>query len=175
VRAILGQQVSVTGARTVAGRIARAYGRPLPQADGTLERSFPRAEDLAGARPADLPMPAARAAALIGLCETVAAGKIVLDRGAARDEVDAELAALPGIGPWTIAYIRMRALGDPDAFLASDLGVRRALSALGLPATPAAARAAAEAWRPFRAYALAHLWGFDPIQPTATPTKRSST
>jgi AraC family transcriptional regulator of adaptative response / DNA-3-methyladenine glycosylase II len=158
VRAVLGQQVSVAGARALAGRLAAAYGRPLAQPDGTVIRSFPTAAALAGARPADLPMPASRARCLVRLAEALAGGEVDLGPGADRETACARLLALPGLGPWTVAYIRMRALGDPDAFPAADLGLRRALERQGRSGEPAAALALSERWRPFRAYALQYLW-----------------
>ncbi|HVB05179.1 MAG TPA: AlkA N-terminal domain-containing protein, partial [Acidimicrobiales bacterium] len=158
VRAILGQQVSVAGARTVGGRLAAAFGEPLAAPEGALTTTFPRAEALAALSPADLPLPAARGRALIGLAEQLSSGKLTLDPGADRDDCEEALLALPGIGPWTAAYIRMRALSDPDAFLAGDLGLRHALAALGEASGPADALRRAEAWRPWRAYALHHLW-----------------
>ncbi len=168
VRAVLGQQVTVSGARTVAGRLAAAHGRTLPTAVGTVTRTFPTAAVLAGLSPADLPMPAGRARALLRITELLAIGAIVLDPGADRDEVSARLLDVPGIGPWTVAYVRMRALGDPDAFLAGDLGVRRALEHLGLPGGERSALALAQKWRPYRAYALQYLWsglvGHEPKQ-----------
>ena len=172
VRAVLGQQVSVAGARTLAGRLADAHGARLgtENEDGTLCVAFPRVEVLAGLDPATLPLPTSRGRALVGLCEALASGKVVLDPGSDRDEVERELLELPGIGPWTTAYIRMRALSDPDAFLSSDLGLRRALERLGMPGDPAAALARAEAWRPWRAYALQHLWGSLATGSGAVPT-----
>jgi AraC family transcriptional regulator of adaptative response / DNA-3-methyladenine glycosylase II len=158
VRAVLGQQVSVAGARTIAGRLVTAHGRPLATPVGTLTRTFPTPAAIAALSPTDLPMPEARARALLGITELLAAGDIVLDPGADRDEVCARLLRLPGIGPWTVAYVRMRALGDPDAFLAGDLGVRRGLERLGLPGGERSALTLAEQWRPYRAYALQYLW-----------------
>ncbi|MGO8876220.1 MAG: AlkA N-terminal domain-containing protein [Acidimicrobiales bacterium] len=158
VRAVLGQQVSVSGARTLAGRLALAHGRPLAQAVGSVTREFPSPQAIASLTVAELPMPAARGRALLTLAGELASGRLLLDRTADRDAVAARLLALPGIGPWTVAYVRMRALGDPDAFMASDLGVRRALERLGLPAGEREAIALAERWRPYRAYALQYLW-----------------
>jgi AraC family transcriptional regulator of adaptative response / DNA-3-methyladenine glycosylase II len=158
VRAVLGQQVSVQGARTVASRLAAAHGCHLPSAVGTVTRTFPTAGALAKLSPGDLPMPESRGRALLHITELLAVGDIVLDPGADRDEVSARLLAVPGIGPWTVAYVRMRALGDPDAFLAGDLGVRRALEKAGLPGGEKAAAALAERWRPYRGYALQYLW-----------------
>jgi AraC family transcriptional regulator of adaptative response / DNA-3-methyladenine glycosylase II len=157
-RAILGQQVSVAGARTLAGRLAAAHGRALATPVGTLTHEFPAPDVIAGLPVSELPMPAGRARALTGLAEALASGAVALDPGSDRADVAARLLALPGIGPWTVAYIAMRALGDPDAFMPSDLGVRRALEQLGLPAGERQATALAEPWRPYRAYALQYLW-----------------
>ena len=152
VRAVLGQQVSVAGARTLAARLTATYGDPLPAADGTLTHLFPSPAALAAADPETLPMPRARARALVGLAHALDSGDVVVDRGADRSAVREALLALPGIGPWTASYVGMRALGDPDAFLPTDLGVKHALAALGADA------GAAEAWRPWRSYALMQLW-----------------
>jgi AraC family transcriptional regulator of adaptative response / DNA-3-methyladenine glycosylase II len=108
-------------------------------------------------------MPAARARALVTLAAALASGEIALHAGADRDEAAARLLALPGIGPWTVAYIRMRALSDPDAFLATDAGVLRALAALG------SGVAAAERWRPWRSYAVHQLWAT--LEPPAPDTR----
>ena len=116
------------------------------------------AHALAGADPERLGMPRARGRALNGLATALASGELVLDAGVARDDARRQLLALTGIGPWTSEYIAMRALRDPDAYLPSDLGVRRALEALGHDGQPAAAQAVAERWRPYRAYAVQHLW-----------------
>jgi AraC family transcriptional regulator, regulatory protein of adaptative response / DNA-3-methyladenine glycosylase II len=158
VRAVLGQQVSVRGASTLAGRLVMAHGEQLARPLGTVTRVFPSAQALAGADPERLGMPRARSHALNGLVTALASGALVLDAGVARDHARRQLLALSGIGPWTSEYIAMRALRDPDAYLASDLGVRRALEALGHDGQPAAAQAIAERWRPYRAYAVQHLW-----------------
>jgi len=158
VRAVLGQQVSVSGARTLAARLVSAYGTPLTLPFEGITHQFPTAAALAGADPAALSMPRRRGQTLVDLCAALAGGTIRLDAGADRDEVDAALQALPGIGPWTAGYVRMRALGDPDVFLPSDLGVRHGLQRLGLPGHPRAAADRAAAWRPWRSYALMHLW-----------------
>jgi len=157
-RAVLGQQVSVRGAATLAGRLAAAYGEPLARPVGGVTHLFPSAAVLADAEPDTLAMPTARRRALVGLARALADGDVVLDGGADRDDARARLLALPGIGPWTAAYVAMRVLRDPDAFLPSDLGVRYALERLGEDASPAAAARLAEGWRPYRAYALQHLW-----------------
>jgi AraC family transcriptional regulator of adaptative response / DNA-3-methyladenine glycosylase II len=154
VRAVLGQQVSVAGARTLAARLVAAYGTPLTAPDGTLTHLFPSPPALAAVPPEELPMPRARARALVALASAVAGG-LDLDRGVDRAAVSDALVALPGIGAWTAAYVAMRALGDPDAFLPTDLGVRRAIERLAPGADPAAV---AESWRPWRSYALMQLW-----------------
>jgi AraC family transcriptional regulator of adaptative response / DNA-3-methyladenine glycosylase II len=166
VRAVLGQQVSVSGARTLAGRLALAHGRPLAHPVGGVTREFPAAASIARLTATELPMPASRGRALVALADALASGRLVLDRTADRDVVSAEMLLLPGIGPWTVAYVRMRALGDPDAFMPSDLGVRRALEHLGLPGDERQATALAERWRPYRAYALQYLWNALNLQQT---------
>ena len=159
VRAVLGQQVSVAGARTIAGRLAARYGEPLRVPVGAVTRLFPSPEALAAADPADLPMPATRRHAVLALAAALASGALALDPGADREEAERTLLAIPGIGPWTAAYVRMRALGDPDAFPSTDLGVVRSMRARGGPTDTRGVAARAEAWRPWRAYAVLHLWG----------------
>jgi len=156
VRAVLGQQVTVVAARTVATRLAHELGTPLDRPVGSLTHLFPTAEALAGLDPAMLPMPRSRATALVTLCRALADGDVALDRGPDRDDVRRRLVAVPGIGPWTADYIALRALGHPDVFLPTDVGVRHALTGLG--ADPARAGDLAENWRPWRSYALMHLW-----------------
>jgi AraC family transcriptional regulator, regulatory protein of adaptative response / DNA-3-methyladenine glycosylase II len=164
-RAVLGQQVSVAAARRLGARLVAAYGKPLERPEGTLTHCFPAAETLAAADPGTLPMPRSRALALTGLAAALASGDLSLDPGAERDRAEAQLLALPGIGPWTAGYIRMRALSDPDAFLPGDVGVVEALTRLGAvpPVRSQAVRAAAElaeSWRPWRSYAVQHLWAY---------------
>ncbi|GAB7004512.1 AlkA N-terminal domain-containing protein [Nocardioides sp. AN3] len=154
IRTVVGQQVSVSGASTVLGRLVESHGTPVQTGVDGLTHLFPRPSALADIDPATLPMPQARGCAIAALAGALAAGDIALDRGADRAEVRDRLLALPGIGPWTADYIAMRALGDPDVFLPTDIGVRRALVALGHP--PGAADP--EEWRPWRSYALMHLW-----------------
>lgn len=153
VRAILGQQVSVAGARTTAAKLAERFGEPASSdADAGLVRAFPTAEAIAAADPSDLGVPRQRGRALVGIAEAVASGGLVLDPGADRDETRAALLAVPGIGPWTAAYIAMRALSDPDVFLDGDLVVRKAMAVLG------ADDGQVERWAPWRSYAVLHLW-----------------
>ncbi|WP_425461446.1 AlkA N-terminal domain-containing protein [Kitasatospora viridis] len=158
VRAVLGQQVTVAAARTLAGRLAARYGTPLPAPSGGLTVLFPTAAALAGAESADLAMPVSRQNALRGLCAALADGTVRLDAGVDREEAGAQLLALRGIGPWTVGYLRMRALGDPDVFLPTDIGIRHGLTRLAAPADPKAAAEAARAWAPWRSYAVHHLW-----------------
>jgi AraC family transcriptional regulator, regulatory protein of adaptative response / DNA-3-methyladenine glycosylase II len=158
VRAVLGQQVSVPAARTGAGRLVAEHGEALGRPRGAVTALFPAAAALAALDPARLPMPRARAEALVALCRALADGELRLDAGADRVEARRALMALPGIGPWTAGYVAMRALGDPDVFLAEDLGVRHALRRLGGPDDPRRARALAAAWSPWRSYATQQLW-----------------
>jgi AraC family transcriptional regulator, regulatory protein of adaptative response / DNA-3-methyladenine glycosylase II len=161
-RAVLGQQVSVAAARRLGARLTAAYGKPLDRATygaaEPLTHCFPTAETLADVDPATLPMPRSRGEALAGLATALASGELSLDPGASRDDVEGQLLAMKGIGPWTASYIRMRALSDPDAFLPADAGVRRALTLLGADPDPVSAARLAECWRPWRSYALQHLW-----------------
>jgi AraC family transcriptional regulator of adaptative response / DNA-3-methyladenine glycosylase II len=157
VRAIVGQQVSVAGARTVLGRIAAAIGEPIAlNPDGTgvdgLTRVFPSMERLATAPATAFPMPAARADTLRRIGQLVVDGAIDLGPGVDRAALVDQLVAVRGIGRWTAQYVVMRGLGDPDVFLDADLGVRHALAALELDPS------AADAWRPWRTYAMHHLW-----------------
>jgi AraC family transcriptional regulator, regulatory protein of adaptative response / DNA-3-methyladenine glycosylase II len=162
VRAVLGQQVSVAAARTAAGRLAAAHGEHLAHPRGAVGVLFPSAAALAALDPDDLPMPRARAVALVGLCRALADGDLRLDPTADRDEARRALLALPGVGPWTAGYVAMRALADPDVFLVEDLGVRHALTRLGGPTDAREARALAEAWAPWRSYASQYLWQAPP-------------
>jgi AraC family transcriptional regulator, regulatory protein of adaptative response / DNA-3-methyladenine glycosylase II len=159
VRAVLGQQVSVAAARTAAGRIVQSLGESLPACEGALTHLFPAPATLAAADPALLPGPLRRRHTLQTLAAALATGELLVDPGSDREEVRARLLELPGIGPWTAEYIAMRGLADPDAFPPTDLGVRRALELLGWPGGAREAAQAAERWRPWRAYALQHLWG----------------
>lgn len=159
VRAVLGQQVSTAAARTHAARLVAQHGEPLIDPHGGLTHLFPSPEALAGV---DVAMPAARRRSLATLVDALATSLLTLDPGCDREEAISTLSALPGFGPWTVQVIAMRALGDPDAFPAADLGVRRAAEALSLPAAPVALIAHAERWRPWRAYAVQYLWAVTP-------------
>ena len=158
VRAVLGQQVSTAAARTHAWRLVAAHGERVTDPAGGLTHLFPQPPALAGADHRDLAMPASRRRTLTELVRRLASGDLDLGPGADPERVRALLSALPGVGPWTVNTIMMRALGDPDAFLAGDLGVRLAAARLGLPTTPGALTRRAQAWRPWRAYAVQYLW-----------------
>lgn len=163
VRAIVGQQVSVAGARTILGRIVSAYGEPAAQGF----TAFPTAAALASVDPGDiaaLGMPGARGRTVHAAAAAVTAGDVDLRTGDP-DEVAAALLALPGVGPWTAAYVRLRALGDPDTFPETDLGLRHSALALGLPDRARDLSARASAWSPWRSYAAQHLW----TRPEETP------
>ncbi|MFH8344374.1 AlkA N-terminal domain-containing protein [Streptomyces sp. NPDC018045] len=161
VRAVLGQQVSTAAARTHAGRLVTAHGRRIDDPAGGLTHLFPSAAELAGLDPEALAMPRTRRATLTAMITALADGTVQLGVGGDRSRARARLAALPGVGPWTVECIAMRALGDPDAFTPTDLGLRRAAAQLGLPATPAALVRHSARWRPWRAYAVQYLWATD--------------
>lgn len=158
VRAVIGQQVSVAGARTLLGRLAHRFGAPLTgELPGGLARLFPTAEVLAACTTDDLRavgLTPARARTVIDLARAVARGEVTIHPGADVEGTRKALEAIRGVGPWTSAYIAMRALGWPDAFPDNDLGVLRALG----ETRAATARLRSEAWRPWRAYAVMHLW-----------------
>ncbi len=158
VRAILGQQVSVAAARTLAGRLAERAGAPLPGGAPPLARIFPTPAALAGADLDGLGLTGARVAALRGLARAVLEDPALLAPGRDLEETVARLAALPGIGRWTAQYVAMRALREPDAFPEGDLGLLRAAGAGSGRGAAAALLRRAEAWRPWRAYAALHLW-----------------
>ena len=160
-RAVLGQQVSLAGARALAARLAAQVGEPVPGPDGGVTRLFPTPQAIAEV--GDLPMPRARAGALRGLATALAEGRLVVDPGEDREAVRRGLLALPGVGPWTASYVAMRGLADPDVMLEGDAGVRRGLAALGL----GEGARAAERWRPWRSYAVQHLWAAGTVHPDA--------
>ncbi|MFF4488901.1 AlkA N-terminal domain-containing protein [Streptomyces sp. NPDC001544] len=161
VRAVLGQQVSTAAARTHAARLVTAHGRPVDDPEGGLTHLFPSPEELAALDPETLAMPRTRRTTFTTLVRQLADGSLHLGVESDWAETRARLLDLPGFGPWTVDVIAMRALGDPDAFLPTDLGIRRAAQELGLPSTPAALTARAAAWRPWRAYAVQYLWATD--------------
>jgi AraC family transcriptional regulator, regulatory protein of adaptative response / DNA-3-methyladenine glycosylase II len=158
VRAVLGQQVSTAAARTHAARLVVAHGDLVPDPRGGLTHLFPTPAALAAMNPSDLAMPGSRRRTLMGLVEALAQGRLDLDLGADWREAKVTLNALHGFGPWTVESIAMRSLGDPDAFLSGDLGVRLAAVRLGMPATPKGLTEHSHLWRPWRSYAVQYLW-----------------
>ncbi|HEX6786664.1 MAG TPA: AlkA N-terminal domain-containing protein, partial [Acidimicrobiales bacterium] len=157
-RAVVGQQVSLGAAATHTARLVATAGAPLPAPDGGLTHLFPEPAAVAELDDAHLAMPDRRRRTVRSLAARLADGTITIDPGTDRSELERQLTALDGVGPWTAAYIALRGLGDPDVFLAGDLGVRRALERLGRPGDARNAAARAESWRPWRSYALHHLW-----------------
>lgn len=163
VRAVLGQQVSVAAARTLTSRLALHLGDPLPDtlrdpdAPG-VSHTFPTPATIAESDLGSLAVTGARRRALQGLAGALAAGDVDLSVGADRRLAVERLLALPGIGPWTASYVSMRALGDPDVMLPTDLGVRKAVERLGGPAHPRELAERAARWSPWRSYALHYLW-----------------
>jgi len=150
VRAVVGQQISVRGARTLLGRIAAEHGTPV--FEGKL-RMFPSAKDFTRIDPESLPMPKARARTLLALAEACASGALNLTPEANRTSERAALLALPGIGPWTADYVQMRAMADQDILLATDLGVRKSAAQLGISLDGGRPDLS-----PWRSYATHHLW-----------------
>ncbi len=159
VRAVLGQQISLPAAATLAGRLVLRHGERLERPFGAVTHLFPSSTALADAPIGSFSMPEARRRGLLTLVTALAYEALAIDVGADREDARRRLRALPGIGTWTTEYIAMRAMRDPDAFPAGDLGVRRALEQLGEDGRAAAAEAHARRWRPYRAYAVQHLWG----------------
>ena len=163
VRAILGQQVSVPGARTLGGRLVERFGSPLPEAARRLSGErvshvFPAPEVLADADVSVIGMPGARGEAVRELAQAVASGRLDLSGSADPAGVREDLTSIRGVGPWTADYVAMRVQHDPDAFLTSDLGVRKAMARLGVDDDRRAIELRAERWRPWRAYAQQYLW-----------------
>ena len=153
IRAVIGQQISVKGATTIAGRLVAAFGKPLTAPQQRLTHTFPTAETLAEADLSKVGMPGARQRTIRALAAALAARDITLDPGSDRDETRARLLELPGVGPWTADYIGLRALSDPDVLMAGDLGVRQAAEHSGIDLG-----SRSERWRPWRSYAQMHLW-----------------
>ncbi|MEY2756006.1 MAG: hypothetical protein RJB65_2364 [Actinomycetota bacterium] len=167
VRAVLGQQISVSGARTLAARLVERLGEPLPPGVvvAGVDRLFPSSEAIGGCDPDSFSMPSSRGRALVDASLALASGALTLDPGVDWEDARRALLAVRGIGPWTADYVAMRALGDPDVFLPADVGVRHALAALDGHADPTR-------WAPWRSYAVHHLWASLPD--TSHPTGRTS-
>ncbi len=173
VRALLGQQVTVAAARTLAARLVERCGEPFADSAGSLTHLFPTPAAVAAAPLESLGLPRARAAALRGYARAVAGGSIVLDALPDAAATEGVLVALPGIGPWTAQYVAMRAVHDPDAFPAGDLVVRQALARAGKLPSERETLARSERWRPWRAYATLALWRH--VSDTRPKTRRKRT
>ncbi len=158
IRVVLGQQVSMKAARTHTARLVKAYGQPVNDLGGGLTHAFPSVEQLADIDPVHLAVPTARQRTLRALVAGLSDGSITVDAGCDWNSARRQLLALPGVGPWTAEVIAMRGLGDPDAFPASDLGLRLAAEQLGLTADQKALTERSAGWRPWRSYAVQHLW-----------------
>lgn len=162
VRAVLGQQISVAGATTLARRLVEHWGEPRSDAAATqigLDRAFPSPERLRDAPLKTIGLPRTRAATLRGLSAAVADGRLSFDAGQPLQDFVECATALPGIGAWTAQYIAMRALALPDAFPAGDLVLQQRLAPNGIARlSERATEARSQAWRPWRAYAVLHLW-----------------
>lgn len=157
IRTVIGQHISTAAARTVTAHLVRAVGTPLADQHG-LTHLFPSADAVAHADDSALPMPSARRDTVRAVASLLAQGTIDLSVGGDREAAATALGAVPGIGPWTVNTVLMRACADPDAFLPTDLGIKKAARALGLPDRPAALTAHAQSWRPWRSYATQYLW-----------------
>jgi AraC family transcriptional regulator of adaptative response / DNA-3-methyladenine glycosylase II len=166
IRVVIGQQVSLGAAATHSRRLTEVHGTPIASSiavhDGSLTHLFPTSEVLAELDPTTLAMPRSRARAVVDLARSLAQGKVDLDPGSDPARSRHQLASIAGIGPWTCEMVALRGLGDPDAFPATDLGVTRTAACLGLPTKAGPLTAHAETWRPWRSYAVTHLWSHRP-------------
>ena len=158
VRAVLGQQISVRAATTIAGRLVEAYGRPIESSEGGLTHLFPHPQALVAADLRGLGATSSQERAIRALSGAVAAGQLALDASRGLENFVKRFCQLSGVGVWTAHYVAMRGLQEPDAFPASDLGLRRALADQGGPMSASALAKASEEWRPWRAYAAMYLW-----------------
>ncbi|WP_369916249.1 DNA-3-methyladenine glycosylase 2 family protein [Xanthomonas sp. NCPPB 3005] len=169
VRAVLGQQVSVAGAATLAARLVERHGAQRPGQPSGLDRAFPAPQDLLDAPLEAIGLPRSRAATIRALAAAVVDGRLPFRAGQRLSDFVERATALPGIGAWTAHYIALRALGQPDAFPAGDLVLQRMLGADGARLSERATDARAQAWRPWRAYAVLHLWHLAGDPPEETP------
>jgi AraC family transcriptional regulator of adaptative response / DNA-3-methyladenine glycosylase II len=170
VRAVMGQQVSTVAARTSTGALVASHGEPVSDPTGNLTHLFPSAEALVGAAPA---LPGGRSRTLANVVGAIVDGRLDLGPGCDRDAARRELATLPGVGPWTVEMVAMRALGDPDAFPVGDLGLIRGAGRIGLPDAGRPLLARAEQWRPWRSYAVQYLWATSDHPMTVWPPEGS--
>lgn len=159
IRAVLGQQITVSAAAQLAGRLVRVYGQPLIEPDGNLTHAFPRAEVLAKADLASLGMPRSRAAALSAVAAASVTDKRLFDANSDLDDAIRRFRSIRGVGDWTAQYIALRQLREPDAFPAGDAGLMRAISRReGREHSSSELLERAKKWQPWRAYAAQHLW-----------------
>lgn len=158
VRAIVGQQVSVAAARTLASRLVDRWGERMAEPRSGLAQAFPTAKQLRKASLEEIGLPRTRATAIRGLADASARGLISLDREQSRGRVADGLLDIPGIGPWTASYVALRGLGDRDAIPVTDLGIRQVLAGRGDPLRPSEVSERAETWKPWRGYGAVHLW-----------------
>jgi AraC family transcriptional regulator of adaptative response / DNA-3-methyladenine glycosylase II len=172
IRAVLGQQITVTAAVRLAGRLVSEYGERIPEPDGGLTHVFPQPEAVASADLTTLGMPRSRAAALSAVAAAAIADRHLFDATCDLDDAVRRLRSIRGIGEWTAQYIALRQLREPDAFPAADVGLMRALATRGgRPRSPADLLDRANTWRPWRAYAAQYLWtgGLRPAGPPIAP------
>ncbi len=172
IRAVLHQQVSVASARAMASRLVRTFGEPLANPVGTVTSVFPPADVWAAIDPDDLGLTKARAATLVRVAAAVAEESLDVSPLADRSTAREQLLAIKGIGPWTASIVALRGLADPDAFTTSDLALNRVAAKLGLAGDAAGMERASRSWRPWRSYAMHHLWRHYMTEPTsgaATP------
>jgi AraC family transcriptional regulator, regulatory protein of adaptative response / DNA-3-methyladenine glycosylase II len=162
VRAIIGQQISVAAARTITGRLAAMAGEPLATGSGSLRVAFPRPEAVATSSLEGLGVPASRSATLVAVAHAICDGELDLSPEGDRHATRQALLAIRGVGPWTADYVALRGLGDPDAFLPSDLVIRQMLGDADGLASARDAEQQSQRWRPWRAYAVVHLWASAP-------------
>ena len=173
-RVVLGQQISTAAARTHGARIVARHGTPVRDPGGGLTHLFPPIDQLADVDPASLALPVSRQRCVAALIDALGSGRVEIGVGADWERARHQLRAVPGVGPWTAEMIAMRALGDPDAFPSSDMGVRKGAGLVGLPTSPTELAGHAQRWRPWRSYAVQYLWAATdhPIQqwpPKGTP------
>jgi AraC family transcriptional regulator of adaptative response / DNA-3-methyladenine glycosylase II len=169
-RAVLGQQITVSGAIRLAGRLVAGYGEPMAVPEDGLTHIFPLPQAVAAAKLASLGMPASRAATLSAVAAAVVADPELLGAHLGLDEAVKRLRSIRGVGEWTAQYIALRQLREPDAFPAADIGLMRALAdSEGRRPRPGELLAQAEKWRPWRAYAAQHLWTSSPKPVRAGP------
>jgi AraC family transcriptional regulator of adaptative response / DNA-3-methyladenine glycosylase II len=158
VRAVIHQQVSVASARAVCGRLVATFGAPLVDPVGAVTHVFPDAETWSSLDPDSLGLPRSRAATVVRVAGCIADGDVDLSPSADRMAAVDQLLAVKGIGPWTASVVAMKALGDPDVFAGGDLALRRIAADIGLPSSQRELDHAATRWRPWRSYAMHHLW-----------------